>query len=83
MDREKKEQEEVERQKEREKAELLAKGVKFKLKKAKEQDSSSSLEKKTLFQCDDSSDEGKVSLLTTQIRKLLSPKLPCCQTLLV
>lgn len=60
MDREKREKEALEKQKEKEKAEQLAKGVKFKLKKAKEQDSSTSLKEKTLFKYDDSSDEGKI-----------------------
>lgn len=58
LDREKKEQEEEERKKEQEKADILARGVKFKLKKAiKEQESSTTLEKKPVFGYDESGDE--------------------------
>lgn len=46
-----------ERRREQEKAEILAKGVKFKLKKANKEQESTTIEKKPVFEYDESDDE--------------------------
>ncbi|XP_053376315.1 splicing factor, suppressor of white-apricot homolog isoform X2 [Mercenaria mercenaria] len=56
IEKERKMKEAEERKKEQEKAEILAKGVKFKLKKANKEQDSTTIEKKPVFEYDESDD---------------------------